>query len=97
MTWEDFRSFIRETVFFEKIIKEKFQFKISIFFKDVEKFYINEYLPMQKKLNLNPRSLIEMTPAIKDHLRKKETGEKIKSWIKDIKDTYDITILSEFN
>ncbi len=95
MKWNDFRLFIKEKVFFEKIIKEKFQFKISILFNDVETFYNNEYVPMQKKLNLTPKSLIDMTAEIKNHLRKIETGKKIKNWIKDIKDTYDIRIMSE--
>jgi len=93
MNWNDFRLFIREKVFFEKIIKEKFQFKISILFNDVETFYNNEYVPMQKKLNLTPKSLIDMTAEIKNHLRKIETGKKIENWIKDIKDTYDIRIV----
>lgn len=95
MKWNDFRLFIREKVFFEKIIKEKFQFKISILFNDVETFYNNEYVPMQKKLNLTPKSLIDMTAEIKNHLRKIETGKKIENWIKDIKDTYDIRIVSD--
>ncbi len=95
MNWNDFRLFIREKVFFEKIIKEKFQFKISILFNDVETFYNNEYVPMQKKLNLTPKSLIDMTAEIKNHLRKIETGKKIENWIKDIKDTYDIRIVSD--
>ncbi len=95
MNWNDFRLFIREKVFFEKIIKEKFQFKISILFNDVETFYNNEYVPMQKKLNLTPKSLIDMTAEIKNHLRKLETGKKIENWIKDIKDTYDIRIVSD--
>ncbi len=93
MTWESFRQFIKERVFFDKIIKEKFQFKISIFFNDVEGFYKNVYVPTQKTLNLIPKSLIEMTPEIENHLRKIETGKKIQSWIKDIKGTYDIKIL----
>ena len=95
MKWNDFRLFIKEKVFFEKIIKEKFQFKISILFNDVETFYNNEYVPMQKKLNLTPKSLIDMTAEIKNHLRKIETGKKIENWIKDIKDTYDIRIVSD--
>jgi hypothetical protein len=95
MTWQNFRVFIKERVFFEKTIKEKFQFKISIAFNDVKSFYKKEYVPNQKKLNLIPKSLIEMTSKIENHLRQIETGKKIKSWLKDIRDNYKIRILSK--
>jgi len=95
MTWQNFRVFIKERVFFEKTIREKFQFKISITFNDVKDFYKKEYVPNQKKLNLVPKSLIAMTPKIENHLRQIETGKKIKSWLKDIRDNYKIRILSK--
>jgi hypothetical protein len=93
MTWEDFRVFIRERVFFEKTIKEKFQFKISISFNKVRKFYDDEYVPGLKRLNIIPKTLIEMTPQIENHLRRIETQKKINTWLKDIRDNYDIRIL----
>ncbi len=92
MNWDQFRDFIKERVFFDKIIKEKFQFKSSIEFKAVEAFYQHEYVKMQRMLNLVPRSIEEMAPEIENHLRKIETGKKIDSWIRDIKSTYNIKV-----
>ncbi len=70
MEWQDFKDFIREKVIFNKVVRENFQMKITIQFKEIEEFYKQVYLPTQEKFNLNPRSLIEMAPLIEEHLRK---------------------------
>jgi len=94
MSWKDFRIFIKERVFFDKTIKEKFQLKISISFNEVKRFYIHEYVPTLKKLNIVPKTLIEMTPVIENHLKRIETKKKINTWLKDIRDNYNIRILN---
>ena len=90
MSWQDFRDFIKEKVMYEKVLKERFRIKIIINFKEIESFYIKEYLPMQKRLNLKPRTLIEMTPLIEKHLRKVRTDEELSDWLKEIRSAHKI-------
>jgi parvulin-like peptidyl-prolyl isomerase len=90
MNWKDFKNFIKEKVLYEKVLKEKFQINIKISFKEIETFYYKDYLLLQKKLNLKPNSLIEMTTLIEKHLRKVKTERKLSGWLKEIKSSYKI-------
>jgi parvulin-like peptidyl-prolyl isomerase len=90
MEWPDFKDFIRDRVVYEKVVKENFQMKIPIPFKDIETFYHQQYLPAQEKLNLEPRSLIEMAPLIERHLRSQHTEERLSRWLEEIKSAYKI-------
>ncbi len=84
MTWTDFKSFIKERVLYEKVLRERLQVNIDIEFKEIEKFYLETYVPQQEKLNLKPKSLIEMAPLIEENLRQARTDEKLASWLKEI-------------
>lgn len=90
MEWKDFKDFVEEKVIYEKIIKSKFKMEILIDFIEIEEFYQREYLPMQRKLNLQPKSVIEMTPLIEEHLQKSKREEKLSSWIEELKVSYRI-------
>jgi len=90
MNWADFKDFIKEKVVYEKVLKEKFLDEIKIDFKEVEAFYNNEYVPQQVRLNLTPKSLIEMTPRIEKQLKKSRAREMTSTWLKGIKSSYKI-------
>lgn len=92
MEWSDFQNFIRPKIIYEKVIREKFPMKIAIQFNEIEDFYANEYLPLQRQLNLEPRSLIEMAPIIEKQLRKSRTEEKLSGWLRDLCSSYKIEI-----
>jgi hypothetical protein len=90
MEWVDFKTFIKERVVYEKVIQEQLQVKISIKFDQIETFYNNEYLPMQQRLELKPRSLIEMTPLIENYLKKVRTRQKLAGWLTELRSSYKI-------
>lgn len=90
MEWKDFKEFIKEKVLYEKVIKLQLQVEIPIDFKEIEEFYYKEYRPLQKQLELEPKSLIEMTPQIENHLRKVHSQEKLAQWLKEIRSSYKI-------
>lgn len=93
MDWRDFKEFIKEKVVYEKVIKVQYQSKITIPYTEIERFYNQEYLPVQKRLGLEAKSLIEMTPLIEKYLRRKQTDIKLKEWMQEIKAFYQIDIL----
>ena len=90
MKWEDFKKFIKEKVLYEKVLKEKLQLNIIVHFKEIEQFYQIEYLPIQKKLNIPPKTLIEMSPVIEKHLKKIKTQLELFEWIKERRSFYQI-------
>jgi hypothetical protein len=92
MDWKDFKDFIREKLLFEKVIKEKFQEKIDVNLEEIKEFYNKEYLPMQQQLNLEPKSLIEMSSMIELQLKKIRINKTLSSWLKEIKSSYKIEL-----
>jgi hypothetical protein len=90
MEWTDFKEFIKEKVVYEKVLQQQLQVNITVDFKEIEAFYHKQYLPLQKQLELEPLSLIEMAPQIENHLRKEYTREKLADWLKEIRSAYKI-------
>jgi peptidyl-prolyl cis-trans isomerase SurA len=90
MDWQDFKRFIVEKVLYEKVLKDQYSTKITIPYTEIQAFYEGEYLPVQKRLGLQARSLVEMTPLIEKYLRKTYTDDRLKTWLEDIKATYRI-------
>jgi hypothetical protein len=91
MDWRDFKTFVREKVVYEKVLEKHLQVKTSISFREVEAFYKTTYLPNQERMGLQPRSLIEMSSQIKDHLRKIRTHEKLADWLKETRSAYQVS------
>lgn len=92
MSWNDFETFIREKVLFEKVLREKFPMELSIPFAEIEEFYNRDYLPSQLRLGLEPQSLAEMTPQIEKYLRKLRTEKQLSTWLSNIRSSFKIEI-----
>lgn len=92
MTWDDFRIFIRDRVFYEKVLREKLPSKLTIDFAEIEAFYNQHMLPLQKQMNLESRSLAEMAPVIEKYLRKIKSEQQLSVWLQEIKAGYRIEI-----
>ncbi len=92
MNWTDFQEFIREKVLYEKVLREKMQMEISVPFADIESFYQNDYFPLQQRLGLAPRTLVEMAPVIEKYLRQLRTSEQLHAWLNELRAGYTIEI-----
>lgn len=92
MTWEDFRLFIRDRVIYEKVLREKLPSKLTIDFADIESFYRQHALPLQKQLGLEARSLAEMAPVIEKYLRKLRAEQQLGPWLQEMEARYRIEI-----
>lgn len=90
MEWADFEAFIQEKVIYDRVLKEKFMDEIKVDFREIEIFYQTDYVPRQEKLNLKPRTLIEMTPLIEKQLKRNKSKEKIAAWLRELKSAYKI-------
>lgn len=90
MDWQDFKKFIEERVVYEKVLQVQYQSKITIPYSEIERFYTDEYSPVQRRLGLEAKSLIEMTPLIEKYLRRQHTDIKLKEWLQEIKNFYQI-------
>ncbi|MEN8222229.1 MAG: hypothetical protein ABFR36_03125 [Acidobacteriota bacterium] len=90
MDLKDLREFLIEKIIYEKVIKDKFLLGVVIESSEIEKFYNEKYLPSQNRLKIEPKSIIEMTPQIEDHLRGNKVKEELAFWIEGLKASYKI-------
>jgi len=90
MNWIDFKNFIRDKVFYEKVLRDKFQLEIIIDFKEIETFYLEEYVVQQNRLKLPVKTLVEMTELIEKHLQKIKIEERLSGWLNEIRSSYRI-------
>ena len=90
MDWQDFKLYITEKVMYEEVLERKFQLKIVVNFKEIENFYNQQYLPLQRKLNLQPKTLVEMAGLIEKHLQKEKIEERLAGWLQEMRALYDI-------
>ncbi|MGE5343891.1 MAG: hypothetical protein ACM3SY_20665 [Candidatus Omnitrophota bacterium] len=90
MNWSDFKTFIREKAAYEKVVNVLLKVKVSITFNEIEDFYNKNYVPSQERLNLKPKSLIEMTPDIESHLQKEHIQKDLSGWLSEIRQSYKI-------
>jgi len=93
MSWIDFKAFIRERVVYEKVMAERLETRVVVSFREIEAFYNDHYQPLQLKLGLSPKSLVEMTSQIERHLAKRQFAERLQGWLKDLRATYQIEYL----
>jgi hypothetical protein len=92
MEWNDFKAFIKERVVYELVLKNQLRVRINIKFKEIEEYYYHEYVPTQKRLELTPRSLIEMAHPIENHLKRERTRKRLKQsgWLTELRSSYTI-------
>ena len=90
MDWSDFRKFITEKVLFEKVLKDQFKLEIVVSFQEINGFYNREYVPNQKRLGFEPKTLVEMAPFIENHLKRVKTTKELTEWLADLKSFYNI-------
>ena len=87
---KDFRIFLTEKMFYNKVIEDKFKLGVVIEFSEIEDFYNKDYLPSRRNLGMEPKSIIEMTPVIESHLRGKKVQKELSQWLEGIKASYSI-------
>jgi hypothetical protein len=92
MSWSDFQDFVKEKVLYEKVLREKFQMEITVPFSDIEKFYHDDYFPLQQRLGLAPQTLVEMAPLIEKYIRQLRTEEQLSTWLNDLRANYKIEV-----
>ncbi len=90
MNWQDLKEFIKFKIIYDKVIKNKLQLRIYVKYKDIEDFYKNNYLRVQKNLKLNPKSLIEIAPLIEEHLANIRKRKILNEWIKELRKNFKI-------
>ncbi|MGQ9619098.1 MAG: hypothetical protein ACUVUG_09090 [Candidatus Aminicenantia bacterium] len=92
MSWEEFREILTIKIIATKLIENLFYSRVSVTISEIEDYYNKNYVPAMKKLGINPRSLIEMTPYIEKEIAKDKSQDIINSWLKERKEFHQVKI-----
>ncbi len=92
LNWNDLEIYLEEKIYFEKVIKDRFQFVAPITLDEIEKYYYEKYVPEEKKKNLYPKSLLEVASEIESKIVEHKRKELISAWLKELKNELNIEI-----
>lgn len=92
LDWIDLKNYLKEKIYFKKIIQRKFQFHVPVTLEEIEKYYQEKYLPQQKSLNLFPKSLIEVASEIEFKIADEKREILIKKWLQELRNQAEIEI-----
>jgi hypothetical protein len=88
----DLEKYIKEKLYFNKVIEERAQFIIPITLDEIEKYYNEKYVPEQKRKNLYPKSLLEVAAEIESKIARQKRERLISSWLQELKKDVNIEI-----
>lgn len=88
----DLEKYIKEKLYFNKVIEERAQFIIPITLDEIEKYYNEKYVPEQKRKNLYPKSLLEVAAGIESKIARQKREKLISSWLQELKKDVNIEI-----
>lgn len=89
---QDILDYLKEKITFQKIIERRFTQREVVSLKEIEDYYNNVYKPSMEKKEETPKPLVEMLDEIESILQKKKSEDKIKEWLKNLRQHSDVII-----
>ncbi len=90
MNKDDFKDFVRYKIVYGLVINRKLNLKIKVTLKEIEDYYSQKYLPVQRQMKLKIKSMIELAPLIEKKLREEKRKVMVVNWIENLKKNYTI-------
>jgi len=95
LTTEDLKPYLEEKILCETIIAERFAQSVSVNLKEIEAYYVETYVPAQKKLGQEPRPMIAMLGAIEAEIKKAKAEAQVALWIKNLRKQAEVEIRTD--
>jgi len=95
LTIEDLQPYLEEKILCETIIAERFAQSFSVNLKEIEAYYVETYVPAQKKLGLEPRPMIAVLDTIESEIKKVKAEAQVALWIKNLRKQAEVEIRTD--
>lgn len=89
---DDLRTYLEEKILCQRIIDLRFSQSAAVSLKEIEAYYNETYLPLQKKLGLEPRPMLELLDEIESRIKKEKIKIQVDSWIKNLRQQAEVEV-----
>ena len=91
----DLKPFVEEKVLGETIIASRFGRTTGVTLQEIEAYYVETYVPRQKKLGQEPKPLVEVLKAIEAEIKKNKVETQVANWIKNLREQAEIEVRTD--
>jgi len=89
---DDLRQYIREKLFFRKIISAKFSQAVIVNLREIESYYHQVYIPSQEEKGLEPKPMVEILDEIESAIKQKRMNEQVEEWILNLRKKANVQV-----
>jgi len=92
---EDLKDCIREIIRYQGIISQIFSRVNPVSLKEIEVYYQEIYIPVQKEQKVEPQPMMEILDEIETSVKREKTKAQIEDWINNLREKSDIQITKD--
>lgn len=89
---DDLKQYLRENLFFKKIISVKFNQAVSVSLREIESYYHQVYIPSQEEKGLEPKPMVEILDEIESAIKQKRMNEQVEEWILNLRKKANVQV-----
>ncbi|MEA3420116.1 MAG: hypothetical protein U9Q97_00380 [Acidobacteriota bacterium] len=89
---DDLRQYLRENLFFKKIISAKFSRAVSVSLREIEEYYHQVYIHSQEEKGLEPKPMVEILDEIESAIKQKRMNKQVEEWILNLRKKANVQI-----
>ncbi len=89
---DDLRQYLRENLFFKKIISAKFSQAVSVSLREIEAYYNQVYIPSQEEKGLEPKPMVEILDEIESAIKLKRMNKQVEEWILNLRKKANVQV-----
>ncbi len=89
---EALKLYLREKIFYEKIISQRFSGGIRIALSELEDYYREKYIPQRKELDLEVLPLVDVLDEVEALIRKDKISKLKAEWLAILRKQADIMV-----
>lgn len=86
------KEYLHEKLLYQKILSRRFSQSVIVSLKEIESYYIQNYVPSQIAKGFEPKPMVELLDKIESAIKQKKIENKVLEWIKNLRQEADIQI-----
>ncbi len=86
------KEYLHEKLLYRKILSRRFSQSVIVSLKEIESYYIQNYVPSHRAKGFEPKPMVELLDKIESAIKQKKIENKVLEWIKNLRQEADIQI-----
>ena len=89
---DDLRQYLREKLFFKKIISAKFSQAVIVSLREIEAYYHQVYIPSQEEKGFEPKPMVEILDEIESAIKQERMNKQVEEWILNLRKEANVQV-----